>query len=80
MVWLVARSRGLVVVIDVAAVKSISFADVDFLHVLSELALDPVDVLPALCLEALTDIGVVKVPRRPAPDLGGRSGRSRQGR
>ena len=78
-VWLVARSHGLVFIIDVAAVKPLPFADVDFLHVLSELSLDPVDVSPALGLETLTDVGVVQVPRRPAPDLGVRSGRSRRG-
>ena len=78
-VWLVARSRRLVIV-DVTAVESVSFADVDLLHVLSELSFDPVDVPPAFGLEALTNVGVVEVPRRPAPDLGGRSRRSRQGR
>ena len=69
MVWLIARSRGLVVV-DITTVEPISLADVDLLHVFPELSLDSVNVPPALGLEALTDVGVVEVSRRPAPDLG----------
>ena len=80
MVWLVARSRGLVFVVHLTAIEPVFFADIDLLHVFAELSLDPVDVLSAFGLEASADVGVVQVPRRPAPDLSVRSGRSRQGR
>ena len=78
-VWLVARSHCLVLIVDVAAIHAVPLAKVDLPHVLPELSFDAVDVPSSFSLETLTDVGIVQVPRRPAPALGVGSGRSRQG-